>query len=60
MRHRGSAYTLHNSYRGLGVTPEQGQEYFKIMPAPVASPIRPTLIPKGIIRTQRPAGLPAG
>ena len=22
MRHRGSAYTMHNSYRGLGVTPE--------------------------------------
>ncbi len=57
MRHRGSAYTLHNSYRGLGATPEQGEEYFKIMPAPVASPIRPTLIPKGIIRTQRPAAL---
>lgn len=55
MRHRGSAYTLHNSYRGLGITQDQGREYFKITPAPVASPIRPAQIPKGIIRTQRPA-----
>lgn len=55
MRHRGSAYTLHNSYRGLGVTPEQGQEYFKIMPATVSAPIRPTKVLKGIIRLQAEA-----
>lgn len=60
MRHRGSAYTLHNSYRGLGVTPEQGQEYFKIMPAPLATPIWPIPMPKGIVRTQRRAATAAG
>ncbi len=59
MRHRGSAYTLHNSYRGLGVTPNQGQDYFRIMPAPVAVPIRPVRMPKGIIRTQRPTAVAA-
>jgi hypothetical protein len=53
MRHRGSAYTLHNSYRGLGVTAAQGVEYFSIMPAPVAEPIRPQQAPKGIIVQQR-------
>jgi len=53
MRHRGSAYTLHNSYRGLGVTPEQGAEYFRILPSPVAEPIRPQQAPKGIILLQR-------
>lgn len=52
MRHRGSAYTLHNSYRGLGVTAEQGAEYFRIMPAPVAEPIRPQQAPKGIVLLQ--------
>jgi hypothetical protein len=51
MRHRGSAYTLHNSYRGLGVTPEQGRKYFEIMPAPVAVPVRPVPAAKGIVRT---------
>lgn len=53
MRHRGSAYTLHNSYRGLGVTAEQGAEYFRIMPAPVAKPIYPEQAPKGIILLQQ-------
>ena len=53
MRHRGSAYTLHNSYRGLGVTQEKGDEYFGIMPAPVASPILPSIVPRGIVRLQR-------
>ena len=52
MRHRGSAYKLHNSYRGLGVTATQGAEYFSIMPAPVAEPIRPEQAPKGIIVQQ--------
>lgn len=33
MRHRGSPYTLHNSYRGLGITPEQGKKYFELRPA---------------------------
>ncbi len=53
LRHRGSAETLHNSYRGMGVTKGQGREYFKIMPSPVAKPIRPVIEPKGIIRIQR-------
>lgn len=55
MRHRGSAYTLHNSYRGLGVTSEQGQKYFVILPKPVAEPIRPDKVAKGVIRTQKPS-----
>lgn len=32
LRHRGSAYSLHNSYRGTGVTREQGQAYFDLAP----------------------------
>lgn len=41
LRHRGSSYTLHNSYRGLGVTQEEGIRYFQILPTPVAAPIQP-------------------
>lgn len=52
MRHRGSAYTLHNSYRGLGVTKEHGEAYFQILPAKISSPIRPEVPAKGIIRIQ--------
>lgn len=33
LRHRGDTYTLHNSYRGTGVTPEQGAAYFQIIPS---------------------------
>jgi len=47
MRHRGSSYTLHNSYRGLGVTQEQGVAYFEIMPEPVTRPIRPEVVLRG-------------
>jgi integrase len=47
MRHRGSSYTLHNSYRGLGVTQEQGVAYFEIMPEPVTHPIRPEIVLRG-------------
>ncbi len=47
MRHRGSVLTLHNSYRGLGVTQDDGVKYFQIMPAPVASPILPERVLKG-------------
>ena len=47
MRHRGSSYTLHNSYRGLGVTKEDGEAYFSIMPWPVDSPIRPKVVLRG-------------
>lgn len=50
MRHRGSAYTLHNSYRGLGVSKEQGEAYFQILPAKLLVPIRPVMPDKGIIR----------
>ena len=47
MRHRGSSYTLHNSYRGLGVTKEQGTAYFQIMPHSVARPVRPEIVLRG-------------
>lgn len=53
LRHRGSAETLHNSYRGMGVTKEQGGAYFEIMPSPIPKPILPRIEPKGIIRIQR-------
>ncbi len=52
LRHRGSAETLHNSYRGTGVTEEEGRAYFNILPVPVAKPILPQIEPKGIIRIQ--------
>ena len=52
LRHRGDSYTLHNSYRGLGVTQEQGSEFFSIMPAKVAAPIRPAMPARGVIRKQ--------
>lgn len=42
LRHRGDAYTLHNSYRGTGVTQAQGVAYFARKPKPVKNPIRPT------------------
>ena len=47
MRNRGSSYTLHNSYRRLGVTQEQGVAYFGIMPEPVSRPIRPEIVLRG-------------
>lgn len=55
LRHRGDSYTLHNSYRGLGVTQAQGVEYFAILPAKVPTPIRPQTPPRGIVRTQAAA-----
>jgi hypothetical protein len=53
VRHRGDSYTLHNSYRGLGVTEAQGGIYFALEPQPVDKPIRafvPERKPKGIVR----------
>ncbi len=60
LRHRGEASTLHNSYRGLGVTKEQGDAYFAIMPAPVARVISPARPARGIVRLQltRPKKIP--
>lgn len=52
LRHRGAASTLHNSYRGLGVTQDQGRAYFAFLPQPVATPIRPQVHPKGIVKQQ--------
>jgi hypothetical protein len=52
MRHHGSTYTLHNSYKGLGVTQAKGVMYFEIQPCPVAHPIRPELPLRGIVRKQ--------
>jgi hypothetical protein len=52
LRHRGSASTLHDSYRGLGVTKEMGGEYFNVVPSPVKKAILPKVEPKGIVRIQ--------
>lgn len=52
LRHRGEAGTLHNSYRGMGVTRQQGKAYFEIQPQRVAQPIRPVAVVKGIVRMQ--------
>lgn len=41
LRHRGEAETLHNSYRGQGVTPAQGALYFSQAPRKVRDPITP-------------------
>ena len=43
LRHRGEPYTLHNSYRGMGVTEDQGAACFKILPQKVARPIKPII-----------------
>ena len=59
MRHHGSTYTLHNSYRGLGVTQVKGVKYFEILPCPVAHPIRPELPLRGIVRKQAERTKPA-
>lgn len=45
LRHRGEAATLHNSYRGLGVTQAQGVAYFDLLPSKVAAPILPARKP---------------
>jgi len=42
LRHHGSAETLHNSYRGLGITKAQGEAYFNLQPSPVLKPIMPS------------------
>ena len=55
LRQRGGTYTLHNSYRGLGVTQPMGEAYFKILPEPVKKPILPVLPKRGIVRTQSEA-----
>lgn len=55
LRHRGSAATLHNSYRGLGVTQKMGEQFFSLRPRPVERPITPVYVPRGIIRLQREA-----
>ena len=52
MRHRGDTYTLHESYRGLGVTQAMGNAYFQIQPRPVAKPITPEFKPTGIVLRQ--------
>jgi len=54
LRHHGSVATLHNSYRGKGVTEEEGIKYFQILPDVVKNPIRPIPISKGIVKSQMP------
>ena len=41
IRHRGDTYTLHDSYRGTGVTQTQGVAYFDRRPLPVQNPLGP-------------------
>lgn len=52
LRHRGSSYTLHESYRGLGATQEDGEAYFAIMPEPAGETIEPQVEARGIVRIQ--------
>ncbi|MDR1284154.1 MAG: hypothetical protein LBK99_25555 [Opitutaceae bacterium] len=52
LRHKGEASTLHNSYRGLGVTQELGAEFFLMLPRPVDSPISPVVVRRGIVKIQ--------
>ncbi len=55
LRHRGEAETLHNSYRGHGVTPSQGESYFLLAPKPIDMPVGPPVAarpPRGIVRLQ--------
>lgn len=62
IRHRGDTYTLHNSYRGLGVTQRQGAAYFELRPQPVAKPQRPPAparAPRGIVKFRLAAATPA-
>lgn len=41
LRHRGNSATLHNSYKGTGVSQAQGVEYFEILPEKSAPATRP-------------------
>lgn len=52
LRHRGAISTLHNSYRGLGVTQKMGQQYFSILPELVRQPIQPAVVKRGIVAQQ--------
>jgi len=53
LRHRGAAATLHDSYRGTGITPKDGRRYFAIQPSnPRPVPILPEVVAKGIVRLQ--------
>lgn len=60
LRHRGAASTLHNSYRGLGATVEDGREYFSILPQRVDQSILPEVEAKGIVKIQADQRLDAG
>ncbi len=57
LRHRGNASTLHNSYRGLGVTQEEGRRYFEIRPIGRINPIPQT---SGATPTRSPDGIGTG
>ena len=52
LRHRGEASTLHNSYRGLGVTQAEGVEFFELEPTKGTVRIAPARPAKGIVRLQ--------
>lgn len=53
LRHRGEAATLHNSYRGTGVTKEQGEAFFALLPVKQGRTISPARPARGIVRLQR-------
>lgn len=53
IRHRGDTYTLHNSYRGLGVTQRDGEQFFALRPKKVRAPELPPPAarqPSGIVK----------
>jgi integrase len=52
LRHHGEAGTLHNSYRGLGITQPEGVEFFELKPCASPVLIEPARLAKGIIRQQ--------
>jgi len=45
---------------GLGVTQDQGREYFQILPKPVENPIAPDFVAKGIVLLQAQKRLVSG
>jgi integrase len=52
LRHRGSASTLHRSYRGLGVTQEEGRQFFDLLPTGRLNPVGVDAGKEGPIKTR--------
>lgn len=53
LRHKGGEAVLRNSYLGLGLTKAEGTAYFALAPRPVARPIRPEVVARGIVKLQQ-------